>query len=139
MSQSKSARRKRRRGRAAVERSGSSHPMQDYMARLLREAGETPARQAARRERFAALYREHPGKYVAFREVWKGDVLTEPFLLAVGDTIADVERQLDDHPPAVQADAVIDRLLPPGRPLIPDARTRHRLPRPVEAPDAPPD
>jgi hypothetical protein len=69
-----------------------------------------PPRSAAISARFAELRRQHPGKYLAFREEWDGDELREPFVVAVGETLEEVESATAALPTAERARVFIEFL-----------------------------
>lgn len=76
-------------------------------------------RRAEARERaLRALYPEHAGKFVAYRERWDAERLLEPFVVAVGSSELEIERQLDTLPPDVAQGAVVRCLLPDQQALI---------------------
>lgn len=79
----------------------------------------TPERLDVRNARFVELRKLYPDRYVAYRERWDGDRLVEPFVLAVADTAAEVERVLSTLPPERARDAVIDYQLPANRVFVP--------------------
>jgi|GEM_PF-5646955 len=80
---------------------------------------EREVRRADVRERaLRALYPEHAGKFVAYRERWDGERLLEPFVVAVGESELEIERQLDALVPEVTADAVVRYLQPDQSALL---------------------
>lgn len=85
------------------------------MREQMREAGETPERAKARTAAYAEARKQFANQWAAVREVWDGDRLVEPLVLATGASVGEVDEKLRQLFPNQIQDACIRYLGPPVR------------------------
>jgi hypothetical protein len=82
------------------------------MREQLRATGETPERAKVRSAAFEQARKDHPNMWAACREVWDGDRLTEPLVVAAAPTIGEIRTLLRQLPSEQTAGVVLEFLGP---------------------------
>lgn len=89
-------------------------PVAEMKKRLLK-TGFTPERTEAEREAYCEVQRKYPGMHALIREVWDGEKLVEPYLLAVAATREEIYRLADEIPKDRKEGAMFTFIWPQGK------------------------
>ena len=65
---------------------------------MRRESSDTRGRGRARGVAFAEMSKRFANQYAAYREIWDGDQLVEPYIVATGPTLKALRARLGELP-----------------------------------------
>lgn len=86
-------------------------PVQEIRDRMAAD-GWTPERRAVKRTAWRELQGKYPGMYAVIREEWDGEILVEPYLLAVAASQEEIDRLAEQLPADQSEGAVITYIWP---------------------------